>query len=173
MEKNNINEEIDSIKYLFEYQKGVVISEQGGRQLVSKVAGGIQRVKTATQNVVTQAKTNRSPKLDSIATQAEKYSKTLLSTIEKGNTFINDLYGKTKSATEKGYEKESEALNKQLGALASAFNNFYSQLKTFNENAMTYHDTANPQQQTAAPAVATTPAVTTTAPAAPATPPAK
>jgi hypothetical protein len=156
MEKNNINEEIDSIKYLFEYQKGVVISEQGGRQLVSKVAGGIQRVKTATQNVVAQAKTNRSPKLDSIATQAEKYSKTLLSTIQKGNEFINSLPTQINTATDKGYEKEAEALNTQIQALSQAFSAFYTQLDTFNKNAMTYHDTANHQQQTAAPAATAT-----------------
>jgi uncharacterized protein YukE len=170
MEKNNINEEIDSIKYLFEYQKGVVISEQGGRQLVSKVAGGIQRVKTATQNVVAQAKTNRSPKLDSIATQVEKYSKTLLSTIQKGNEFINSLPTQIKTATDKGYEKEAEALNSQIQALGQAFSAFYTQLDTFNKNAMTYHDTANPQQQTTAPAATT---ATTTAPATPATAPTK
>jgi uncharacterized protein YukE len=166
MEKNNINEEIDSIKYLFGYQKGVVISEQGGKKLLSKFAGGVQRVATAAQNVVAQAKTNRSPKLDAVATQARTYADTLLKTIQKGNEFISSLPEQTKTATDKGYEKEAEALNTQIQALAQAFNAFYTQLNTFKENAMTYHEKVNPQQQTAAPATDATPAAAPVTPGA-------
>jgi uncharacterized protein YukE len=166
MEKNNINEEINSIKYLFGYQKGVVISEQGGKQLLSKFAGGVQRVATAAQNVVAQAKTNRSPKLDAVATQARTYADTLLKTIQKGNEFISSLPAQTKTATDKGYEKEAEALNTQIQALAQAFNAFYTQLNTFKENAMTYHEKVNPQQQTAAPATDATPAAAPVTPGA-------
>jgi hypothetical protein len=85
---------------------------------------------------------------------------------KKGNEFISSLPAQTKTATDKGYEKEAEALNTQIQALAQAFNAFYTQLNTFKENAMTYHEKVNPQQQTAAPATDATPAAAPVTPGA-------
>ena len=151
MEKNKLNEEIDSIKYMFEYQKGVVISEQGGRQIVSKLAGAGQKLATLAQNTLSNDKTKRSRILDGAATEVKTYLETLVPSLQKGLTYIQTVLGKVKG--DGGYDKEAEILKNDIMTFKTQYSNLINSADALSKNIMKYHEKANgaPAAQAQAP----------------------
>ena len=160
MEKNKLNEEIDSIKYMFEYQKGVVISEQGGRQIAANIAGAKQKLKTFTQNTFSNQKIDRSRILDGAAAETKKYLESLTPSLQKGLTYLQTVLGKVKG--DGGYEKEAEVLANNIQAFLDSYSVVIKQAKELSETIMSYHDTANAQTPAAQTPAAQTPAAQTT-----------
>ena len=127
MEKNKLNEEIDSIKYMFEYQKGVVISEQGGRQIAANIAGAKQKLKTFRQNTFSNQKIDRSRILDGAAAEVKKYLESLTPSLQKGLTYLQTVLGKVKG--DGGYEKEAEVLANNIQAFLDSYSVVIKQAK--------------------------------------------
>ena len=148
MEKNKLNEEIDSIKYMFEYQKGVVISEQGGRQIAANIAGAKQKLKTFRQNTFSNQKIDRSRILDGAAAEVKKYLESLTPSLQKGLTYLQTVLGKVKG--DGGYEKEAEILKNDIMAFKTQYSNLINSANALSENIMKYHERANSSQSTPA-----------------------
>lgn len=166
MEKNKLNEEIDSIKYMFEYQKGVVISEQGGRQIAANIAGAKQKLKTFRQNTFSNQKIDRSRILDGAAAEVKKYLESLTPSLTKGQTYLQTVLGKVKG--DGGYEGESKILYNDIDKFLTLYSSILTAANELTKNIMTYHDRANPSgTDTQAPAAgAQAPAAGAQAPAA-------
>ena len=166
MEKNKLNEEIDSIKYMFEYQKGVVISEQGGRQIAANIAGAKQKLKTFTQNTFSNQKIDRSRILDGAAAETKKYLESLTPSLQKGLTYLQTVLGKVKG--DGGYENESKILKNDINKFIFEYDKVIAAANELTKNIMTYHERANQSgTDTQAPAAgAQTPATGAQTPAA-------
>ena len=166
MEKNKLNEEIDSIKYMFEYQKGVVISEQGGRQIAANIAGAKQKLKTFRQNTFSNQKIDRSRILDGAAAEVKKYLESLTPSLQKGLTYLETVLGKVKG--DGGYDKEAQVLTKDINDFIAMYKTVINKMGETSKNIMTYHERANPSgTDTQAPAAgAQAPAAGAQAPAA-------
>ena len=143
MEKNKLNEEIDSIKYMFEYQKGVVISEQGGKQIGSKIAGAKQKLKTFTQNTFNNQKIDRSRILDGAAAEVKTYLSKLVPSLQKGTTYLQSVLEKVKG--DGGYEKEADVLYKSIEGFLASYSAVIKQADDLSKNIMGYHNKVNPQ----------------------------
>ena len=141
MEKNKLNEEIDSIKYMFEYQKGVVISEQGGRQIAANIAGAKQKLKTFTQNTFSNQKIDRSRILDGAAAEVKKYLESLTPSLQKGLTYLQTVLGKVKG--DGGYENESKILKNDINKFIFEYDKVIAAANELTKNIMTYHERAN------------------------------